>query len=164
MGKTMRKIIFAGSLIVAMSGCQATYNDSGEMGPKQGAGALSGAIIGGVIGDQIGNGSGNRMATALGVFTGTIIGAGIGETLDRIDREYMLATQQRALEIAPSNTALEWVNPDTGNSGYTTPMKVYSQGSLQCREYTTVVNIGGVEQQAYGKACRMSDGSWEIQS
>lgn len=31
-----------------------------------------------------------------------------------------------------------------------------------CREYTTTIVIDGVEQEAYGAACRQEDGSWRL--
>lgn len=31
-----------------------------------------------------------------------------------------------------------------------------------CREYTSNVNVGGRNQRAYGKACLMADGSWQV--
>ena len=158
----MKKILLTCVIILSLSNCQATVTDPAQVGPKQEVGALSGAIIGGILGNQLGNGSGNGVATALGVMSGAIIGSGIGETLDRIDHQYILDTQQQALEIAPSNTALDWVNPDTGNSGYTKPTSIYTQGQLQCREFLSVVTIGGQEEKAYGTACRMSDGSWKL--
>lgn len=33
-----------------------------------------------------------------------------------------------------------------------------------CREFTKVVTIGGRAQNAYGKACRQPDGSWQVVS
>jgi surface antigen len=92
-----------------------------------------------------------------------VIGGSIGQTLDLIDQQYMADTQLQALEMAPTDTALDWNNPDTGNSGYTTPTNTYYQDNLPCREYTTVVTVAGEKQHAYGTACRMSDGSWKIQ-
>lgn len=37
-------------------------------------------------------------------------------------------------------------------------------GREHCREYTKDVSINGRIEQAYGKACRQSDGTWEIVS
>ncbi len=31
-----------------------------------------------------------------------------------------------------------------------------------CREFTQIVIIGGVQQQAYGVSCQQADGSWKI--
>ena len=36
-----------------------------------------------------------------------------------------------------------------------------SQGRY-CREYQTIVSVGSTAQPAYGTACRMPDGSWQI--
>ena len=159
----MKRIIIAGFAILALSNCQSTSTAPDALGPKQTVGALSGAIIGGVIGNQIGGGQGKDISTALGMVSGAVIGASIGQTLDRIDQQYMADTQLQALEMAPTDTALDWTNPDTGNSGYTTPTSTYYPEDLPCREYTTVVTVAGTQQKVYGTACRMSDGSWKIQ-
>ncbi len=139
----MKRIILAGFAILALSNCQSTSTAPDAPGSKQTVGALSGAIIGGVIGNQIGGGQGKDISTALGIVSGAVIGASIGQTLDRIDQQYMEDTQLQALEMAPIDTALDWTNPDTGNSGYTTPTSTYYPEDLPCREYTTVVTVAG---------------------
>ena len=46
-----------------------------------------------------------------------------------------------------------------------TPQPAYKNDQGQyCREYQQQVTINGQEQQAYGRACRKPDGSWEIVS
>ena len=40
---------------------------------------------------------------------------------------------------------------------------IYMDGlGRYCREYQSIVRIGGAEQPSYGTACRMPDGSWKI--
>ena len=53
--------------------------------------------------------------------------------------------------------------PDSGNSGVIYPTKTYSRGDQPCREFTQEIIIGGKIQTGYGKACRMADGSWQLQ-
>ncbi len=44
-----------------------------------------------------------------------------------------------------------------------TPLRTYEpEPGRYCREYQTVVTIGGRAEQAYGTACRQPDGSWQI--
>jgi len=33
-----------------------------------------------------------------------------------------------------------------------------------CREYTSMAEVGGKSETAYGRACRQDDGSWKIAS
>ena len=61
------------------------------------------------------------------------------------------------------NSQSAWKNPDSGNSGVIYPTKTYSIGDQPCREFTQEIIIGGKIQTGYGKACRMADGSWDIQ-
>ena len=72
---------------------------------------------------------------------------------------------QNSMEYAKTNQTTVWQNPDTGSTGDITPVLTYQndQGEY-CREYQQTVTIGGEQQQVYGTACRMSDGTWEIVS
>lgn len=148
--------VLAVGAALALSACQST------MGPKQEAGMLTGAIVGGVVGNQIGGGTGKDVATGLGVIVGAMVGGGIGESLDRVDRQYMAQANQKAFETAKTNSSVDWVNPDTGNSGTVTPTRTYESSRGVCREFTQTVLVGGRNQQAYGTACRQTDGSWKI--
>ena len=68
-----------------------------------------------------------------------------------------------ALENNKINSKAAWKNPDSGNSGVIYPTRTYTSGDQPCREFTQEINIGGTIQTGYGKACRMADGSWDIQ-
>jgi surface antigen len=74
----------------------------------------------------------------------------------------MAEANQTALETARTNSSVDWVNPDTGNRGSVTPTRTYQSASGVCREFTNTVYVGGRSEQAYGTACRQSDGSWKI--
>jgi len=44
-----------------------------------------------------------------------------------------------------------------------TPTSTFrSDNGQYCREYTQVINVGGKQEKAYGRACRKPDGHWEI--
>ena len=154
----MRRLIVAAVLAstVAISGCQSA-------GPKESWGTLIGAAAGGLLGSQIGGGTGQAAAIGLGVLLGGLAGQDVGRTLDKADLAYATQTNYSALETAPSGTTYEWHNPDSGNSGATTPTQTYQTTSgAYCREFTQTVNVGGEIQDAYGTACRQPDGSWKI--
>jgi len=122
-------------------------------------GTVTGSVIGGLVGSQFGGGSGQVAAAAGGALLGAYLGGKIGQTMDKQDRMEM----QRALETAPTGTSIKWSNPDSGNRYTVKPTKTYYRASNQpCREYTTTALIGGKQQQIYGKACRMGDGSWKV--
>ncbi len=73
------------------------------------------------------------------------------------------ATYQ-SLENGRSGVALPWQDPN-GQRGAIIPEPAYQNRRGQyCREYTKEVQIGGRVQQAYGTACRMPDGQWQIVS
>lgn len=86
-----------------------------------------------------------------------------GAMLDSTEQQAMAETFQYALENNPINEASAWVNPDTQRSGTVVPVRTFQNSAGQyCREFVTTIMIGGHEEQAYGTACRQSDGSWLI--
>jgi surface antigen len=134
-----------------------------QMGPKETGGALLGAGTGALIGSQIGGGRGTLVAVAIGTLAGALVGQGVGQSLDRADRLAMQQNAQYSLEYTRTNQSTGWRNPDSGNYGGITPVETYQTSAGQyCREYYQTVVIGGAQQQAYGTACRQSDGTWQI--
>lgn len=155
----MKKTILATviSSIFLVSGCAGTYS-------KQDTGTAVGALAGGGLAYGLGQNSSNKeIWTVLGIGLGAMLGNQIGQQLDERDRLMMGQSFQVALERAPDNQSSSWRNPNTGNSGYTTPTRtVVASNGTPCREFTQTVTIGGKPQQAYGTACRQADGSWKI--
>ncbi len=147
--------------LVALSGCASSY----QGGQKQGLGTLIGGAAGAVAGAQFGDGSGRLAMTALGTLAGAVIGNSFGESLDRADRQYAGRAQQVALEHKPNGSNTTWRNPDSGHYGTIKPTQTYrSRSGEYCREYQHTVVIGGRTEDAYGRACRQPDGSWEIRN
>ncbi|MBE0596696.1 MAG: hypothetical protein IH614_05465, partial [Desulfuromonadales bacterium] len=83
--------------------------------------------------------------------------------LEAAEQQAMNDTVQYALENNRTEQAADWVNPDTGRAGAVVPVRTFHdpQG-LPCREFLTVITIGGREEQGYGTACRQPDGDWQI--
>jgi surface antigen len=79
------------------------------------------------------------------------------------EQQAMADTLQHALEENPTNQSSAWVNPDTGRSGTSVPIKTFQNSSGQpCREFISTITIAGREEQGYGTACRQPDGSWQL--
>jgi surface antigen len=130
--------------------------------PKTTIGGLGGAVAGGLLGGAIG---GNTASVLAGAATGALLGGLAGNMLDQRDRRLAAEATQRALETGATGSELPWRNPDTGNSGTVTPVRTYQQASGRyCREYQSEIVVGGKTHQGFGTACRMPDGSWQIQS
>ena len=145
-------------LAVALSACGATG------GQKQTGGTLLGAGLGALAGSQIGSGRGKLAAVAIGTLGGALIGNSVGRSLDRADRIQAARAAQSA-HTAPIGQPVAWRNPDSGNRGSITPVREGRDTSTgaYCREYQQTVTVNGRTEQAYGTACRQSDGSWKIQ-
>ncbi len=147
----MRQLKYVGILCVTvLAGCIPVNNES--------VGMVAGGVAGGLLGSQIGGGSGQVAAAATGAFVGAVLGGKIGQYMDKQDQLEI----QRALENSPTGKSVSWKNPDTGNRYRVTPTRTYYRDEQPCREYTTYANIGGKQEQIYGKACRKADGSWQV--
>ena len=148
-------VLTCGTLV----GCQGQMN-------KQGSGTLIGGVAGGLLGSQFGGGSGKVAAAAVGAVAGALIGGHIGQSLDEYDKVMLQKTSHQALEFAPSGSSVAWNNPDSGNHGYVTPTKTIKDpnSGRYCREYTQTIVVGGQTEKASGRACRMPDGSWQIEN
>ena len=145
------------ALVLALAACA-----PGQVN-KQTGGTLIGAGLGALTGSQIGGGRGKLAAVAVGALAGAYLGSEVGKSLDRADRLAMKNTSQTALEKNPVGRTSNWSNPDSGHSGTVTPTRTYQTASGgPCREYQQTVTIGGKTEQAYGRACRQSNGSWKI--
>ena len=132
-------------------------------GPKQTGGTLIGAGLGALAGSQIGSGRGQLAAVAIGALAGAFVGSEVGKSLDRADKIEMERSTQNALESGQTGQTVAWQNPDSGNSGTITPRPaVQRDGGEYCREYQQTITVDGRSEQAYGTACRQSDGSWKI--
>ena len=132
---------------------------------NQTQGTVAGGAIGAILGSTVGDGRGKVWATAAGAIGGALAGSHIGKRLDTRDHQAMNNAAYSALETKKSNTKATWSNPDSGNAGSVTPTNTIemADGSY-CREYTSMVEVGGESETAYGTACRQDDGSWKITS
>lgn len=158
------KYFFAVLYLVLASSCTLTSTSSSEQGPKQAVGTVTGMVIGGKIARDLTKDSSNKsLWTLAGVTLGAFLGNEIGASMDKTDLLMAQNARNFALENNKINSRAAWNNPDSGNSGVIYPTKTYNFGDQPCREFTQEISIGGKIQTGYGKACRMADGSWQLQ-
>lgn len=152
------------NIIISLLVCSFLLSACAEDGRvnKQGAGTAIGALAGAALGSQFGKGSGQLVGVGAGALLGGFIGNQIGQSMDAQDKLAMERASQHALEYQPSGRSTAWKNPDSGHSGAIKPLNTREENGRYCREFQQQVQIGGKEHQAYGVACRRSDGSWEI--
>jgi len=138
----------------------ACASNTWEENQKAIIGGAGGAAAGGLIASAF---DANTAGILGGMIAGGLIGGAIGNRMDAADRREANRATYSALESAPSGTSTSWRNPDSGNSGTTTPTRTYqAQNGEYCREYEQMVTIGDETQAAYGTACRKADGNWQI--
>jgi len=133
-----------------------------EGNEKQTFGTIIGAGVGAVLGAQVGKGDGRLVGITLGALGGGWLGSEAGKALDEADRLKANQTAQNALESNPSGQALHWNNPDSGHSGSTTPTSVKKVNGKDCRDFESTITIDGKTEPSTGRACRDSNGSWQI--
>ena len=154
-------IFIIGSLLGA---CTLTSTGPNQQGPKQSIGTVTGMVLGGKIANDFAKGSKNEnIWTLAGVTLGAFMGNEIGAALDQHDILMAQKSQYQALEYNKLNVSSTWNNPDTGNSGKIYPTRTFNRGEQPCREFTQEITIAGKTETAFGLACRMADGSWQLQ-
>ena len=158
------KNFFLFTIFSVLGGCTLTSTTPSEQGPKQALGTITGMALGGKIANDLTEDSSkNNLWTLAGVTLGAFLGNEIGASMDKTDILMAQNARNYALENNKINSTAAWKNPDSGNSGVIYPTRTYTSGDQPCREFTQEINIGGKIQTGYGKACRMADGSWQLQ-
>jgi surface antigen len=126
---------------------------------RQLLGAALGGAAGGLLASEIAKGDDRPLAIAGGTLLGILVGGSIGRSMDRLDQNCV----GQILEYAPAQEPVAWTNPDQDATYQVTAVRTWQEGDERyCREYQTSATIGGKVQEAYGKACRQPDGSWQI--
>jgi surface antigen len=152
----MRAVVLVICLAFLITGCETTSGQKGTIG------GLGGAAAGGLLAAAAGGGA---TGIAAGTILGGLVGGAIGNRMDAADRREAQRAATQAFDTTPSGQSVAWRNPDSGNSGRITPTRTYQTASGQyCREFQQTVTIGGETQQAFGRACRQPNGSWQIVS
>ncbi len=122
-------------------------------------GAVLGGVTGAVIGSQVVKRENAVVGLIGGAIVGVIVGGAIGRSMDRVDHNCI----GQALEHAEEGQRVNWTNEDTGSRYSVTPKRTYQTTSGQyCREYQVTGALSGREQEAFGNACRQTDGTWKI--
>ncbi|MFO7875741.1 MAG: glycine zipper domain-containing protein [Desulfovermiculus sp.] len=120
------------------------------------AGGLTGALIGSHLGPE--DDEHRRENALIGAGIGALLGYAVGNELDKHDRAQIGNT----LENTPSNQTRSWVNPDTQNRFQATPKPAYQSGGQVCRDVVIDAWIDGQREDVQAKACRRSNGQWEL--
>ena len=145
------RVVMMGLLVLSLSAC--------ENMNKQDVGVLAGGAVGALLGNQIGGGSGKILATVGGAVLGAYLGGKIGASMDKVDRMEV----NKALEKTPTNQAYSWHNPDTNIDYRVQPTRTYAEGKRPCRTFVTTALIDGKAEKITGKACRRTDGTWQME-
>ncbi len=131
---------------------------------KQTIGTVVGAGLGALVGSQVGSGKGQWVGVAVGALAGGWIGSELGQNLDEADKLKARKTAQSALEFNESGQTSAWQNPDSGNSGTYTPTNTVKSSGRDCRDFESTITVNGKTEPSKGRACRDSDGAWQIVS
>jgi len=162
----MKKNLLPFFILSLFTFSQASYAECNREGEGDNIlGTLVGAALGGLVGSQIGGGTGNKIAIGAGVLAGGFFGNKISKSMNCADQDKHYSTTQNALETQKAGETSTWNNPDTGHKGEVTPTRTYkSAEGMPCREFTQTIYVEGDYEQVDGKACRNSEGAWEVVS
>ncbi|MBV8939926.1 MAG: hypothetical protein JO089_08845 [Alphaproteobacteria bacterium] len=115
---------------------------------------ILGGVAGGAVGSTVGRGSGNAAAIVGGALLGGMLGGQYGAGVQHC--------AQQVIATAPLNAPVTWYGPDSSQYYAVTPVREYRAEGRYCREYQSVITVGGRRQETYGTACMDPDGKWQI--
>lgn len=133
----------------------------GDVGTREGIGAVLGAVAGTVAGAQYGtHGTTTRyLAMAGGGLLGALLGQQVGQGLDRAAQ----ANQQMAFNrMMATGVPQQWQGQTTQGGWVQGGFQPIQQQQNGCRTYTQTIVVAGRTQQAVGTACPNFDGTWRI--
>jgi len=148
-----RTIIICCTVLIGLM-CISACGNKAQQGSV--AGGLTGALIGSHLGPE--DDKHRRQNALIGAGIGALLGYAVGNELDKYDRNQIGNT----LEYSPSYQTNSWVNPDTRNRFQATPRPAYQAGGQVCRNVVIDAWIDGRRQDVQARACRTSDGRWEL--
>lgn len=147
--------------LLALVAASALAAGCAQQPTNEDVGTVVGGVLGGAAGSQIGGDEeAQTIGTIVGAIAGAAIGGAVGRSMDQTDR----LQAARTLETVPTGQTTSWVNNDSGYEYRMTPTETYTSGSQPCREFRMQASIEGDYETVRGTACRLPDGTWEIQS
>lgn len=140
--------------VVLLAGCNSTGHQT-----KTEDGAV---IIGGAIQTYHDKAGSTLASSGVSSLLGAFMGKDIGTSLDAGDRELAVQAARRAYS-GPVGDRVGWANQANGHGGaVTTTRDGYNSQGQYCREFQQSVTVGKRTENAYGTACKQSDGTWKI--
>jgi surface antigen len=136
---------------VSIAGCSA--------GSGITTGTVPGANTGRIVASPVATGAGQA---PIGAVEGGVMGADIGRSLNDSDRAVALKAEYEALEYGRSGHSMQWRSNTDDVNGTIRVGGIYQVNSLDCREYTHDIAIGGRTRVVKGTACRRPDGVWRV--
>lgn len=158
----MKKYLTLGFLLILIffSGCMTDpYYNKTQIGTF--AGITSGALLGGYM--MSGNGvAGSAFGALFGGILGGVIGNSAGSYLDYKTQQKINSTAYQALNYGRPGQVYSWYSNNMYGTFVPTSQYISPYERTYCREFYQTIVIGGRQERAFGKACRMQDGSWKI--
>ncbi|HEY9164438.1 MAG TPA: RT0821/Lpp0805 family surface protein [Magnetovibrio sp.] len=154
----MFKAAVVSCLVLSVSACSWNQDRSKTLG------GVVGGVLGAVLGSKVGSGTGRNVAMVVGASLGAMWGQDIAEGMSDIDKVFYERTTKDTLEYGKPGETSTWSNPDSGNSGTVSANETYQNDAGEdCRTFETTVQVNGEDRTGEGVACRMSDGTWQVQ-
>jgi surface antigen len=108
------------------------------------------------------------IVTALALLVaGSVFAAGLGfmskgpmARFNAADMTLFNDALARAQAAPQPGTAIDWANEKTGSAGSVTPLRLFEDGGLPCRELKIVNRHQTMEESGVYTMCRQQDGRW----
>ena len=140
--------------LLALAGCIS----DGSYGNRQ----LAGGVGSDTAGVAVSPGSNRITAAASGPVISALVGPDIGQSLNDQDRQNAFVAAQDSFA---SGRTTRWSNTNTGRYDTVDPTPTYTGPTGQtCRNFSHTMWADGRNGTVEGKACRQTDGSWQITS
>jgi surface antigen len=126
-------------------------------------GQMIGGAVGAIVGSNYGSGNINALATILGATGGYLIGGQIAIILSKEEKEELNDVMQDSLENSEINEPSVWESDENENlKAEIIPIENFTLNNYSCRKYKQIVLIDNEKNINESKACRDSDGNWQI--
>lgn len=152
------KLVTAAAVGAILVGCQ---QQSEQFPYPHGETTAKGDVVGGVVQSGSGGyrGGPDKSTITGGTLLKGILNSDVGTAMDRQDQMNM----QQAVINTPLDEQAEWNNKRRHAKYSVVPLRDYESATGQyCREYEATVDKDGKKEKAYGKACRNSQGKWDM--
>ena len=157
--KSLKSIIFASIIVIAVSGCQILSDRDNKIAGASIIGSGAGALL---AAELYGVGTGGALAMFFLGSAGAAAGYYLAQELLPEEKQALNKAAYRSLEKASIGETISWHDKETGNFGSFKPTKEFTdkKGRI-CRSFETNITVNKETMTSFASACRLHDSAWQ---